>query len=176
MLDDVATTTVFGDYEDDARAEAGGFFRDLVASYFAEAGAGEGPVSTPHAFAALDARFDEALPSHGRPLADVVARVRRDVLVDANRLAHPMSMGHQVSAPLPAAVLTDGTLTSGGAEQRSSSPRAPAAGVNPASRPTRRPPHSCLAGMSPHAVSRAVARRSRSTISMRLRFMQRTPS
>jgi glutamate/tyrosine decarboxylase-like PLP-dependent enzyme len=34
----------------------------------------------------------------------VAARLARDVVADANRLCHPMYLGHQVSAPLPAAV------------------------------------------------------------------------
>jgi L-2,4-diaminobutyrate decarboxylase len=33
----------------------------------------------------------------------VAARLARDVVADANRLCHPMYLGHQVSAPLPAA-------------------------------------------------------------------------
>ena len=37
-------------------------------------------------------------------MEEVVARLRDDVIADANRLTHPMYMGHQVSAPLPAAV------------------------------------------------------------------------
>ena len=54
--------------------------------------------------AELLARFAEPMPEDGQPLADVVARVARDVLPDCNRLWHPMYVGHQVSAALPAAV------------------------------------------------------------------------
>ena len=42
-----------------------------------------------------------------RPLADVVARIEHDVLADVNRPAHPMYLGHQVWAPLAAAVWTE---------------------------------------------------------------------
>ena len=55
----------------------------------------------------LAARFEEPLPAEGRPLDDVLARLRNDVLPDCNRLTHPRSMGHQVSAPLPVAVWTE---------------------------------------------------------------------
>jgi L-2,4-diaminobutyrate decarboxylase len=55
----------------------------------------------------LARRFDEPVPRVGRPLADVLARLDRDVLADVNRLSHPMYLGHQVSAPLAAAVWTE---------------------------------------------------------------------
>lgn len=55
----------------------------------------------------LARRFAEPVPRHGRPLAEVLARLERDVLSDVNRLAHPMYLGHQVSAPLAASVWTE---------------------------------------------------------------------
>jgi L-2,4-diaminobutyrate decarboxylase len=64
-------------------------------------------VSTALTPAELEARFAEPLPDDGRPIADVIDRLRRDVLPDCNRLTHPRSMGHQVSAPLPVAVWTE---------------------------------------------------------------------
>jgi L-2,4-diaminobutyrate decarboxylase len=57
--------------------------------------------------AELAARFAVPLPAEGRPLVDVLERLRNDVLPDCNRLTHPRSMGHQVSAPLPIAVWTE---------------------------------------------------------------------
>lgn len=90
-------------YAADATGEAARPFVALAARYLAAAGAGEGPVSTALDSATLAARFDEPLPTGGRPLEDVVARLARDVVADANRLHHPMYLGHQVSAPLPAA-------------------------------------------------------------------------
>ena len=95
---------------DDARAEAALPFTALAAAYFAEAGAGCGPVSAARPPAELAARFTEPLPRRGRPLADVAARLARDVVADANRLSHPMSLGHQVAAPLPAAVWTENVV------------------------------------------------------------------
>ncbi|HEV2148714.1 MAG TPA: pyridoxal-dependent decarboxylase [Longimicrobiaceae bacterium] len=91
---------------DTAPAAAAGFL-ELAADYFAETRAGEGPVSTALGPAEIAARFDEPLPLAGRPLAEVIERLRRDVLPDCNRFYHPMYMGHQVSAPLPAAVWTE---------------------------------------------------------------------
>jgi L-2,4-diaminobutyrate decarboxylase len=88
----------------DAQAAAAAPFVDLAAAYFAAAAAGDGPVSTALGPAELAARFAEPLPRAGRPLAEVAARLARDVVADANRLCHPMYLGHQVSAPLPAAV------------------------------------------------------------------------
>ncbi|HEU4698383.1 MAG TPA: pyridoxal-dependent decarboxylase [Gemmatimonadales bacterium] len=91
-------------YEQDTALEAGAEFLRLTADYLAATRAGEGPVSTGLDSAALDARFDEPLPREGRPLEEIAARLARDVVADANRLMHPMYLGHQVSAPLPAAV------------------------------------------------------------------------
>ena len=98
---------ILNELERDTAAEAGTAFLELAAGYLAETRAGEGPVSTSLTAAEIAARFDEPLPLAGRPLAEVVERLRRDVLPDVNRLAHPMYMGHQVSAPLAAAVWTE---------------------------------------------------------------------
>jgi L-2,4-diaminobutyrate decarboxylase len=91
----------------DARLEAGLPFLELAAAHFADTGAERGPVSTPLDAATIARRFAEPLPMQGQPLDAVVARVARDVVADSNRLAHPMYAGHQVSAPLPAAVWTE---------------------------------------------------------------------
>jgi len=99
--------SVFEDIEQDAGEAAAAAFARLAVEYYAATRTGEGPVSTPHAPEELARRFDEPLPVDGRPLEAVVERLRRDVLPDANRLCHPRAMGHQVSAPLPAAVWTE---------------------------------------------------------------------
>ena len=93
--------------EDDTRYEAGALFTALAASYFAGTRAGDGPVSTPLSSDRLAPRFDEPMPEHGRPLDSIVDRIARDVVAHANHLFHPMYAGHQVSAPLPAAVWTE---------------------------------------------------------------------
>lgn len=98
---------VLDEIERDTTAAAGTRFVELIAQYFAETRADTGPVSTALTPEAIAARFDEPVPLAGQPLADVVDRLARDVLPDVNRLFHPMYVGHQVSAPLPAAVWTD---------------------------------------------------------------------
>ncbi|HEX7486084.1 MAG TPA: pyridoxal-dependent decarboxylase [Vicinamibacterales bacterium] len=67
-------------------------------------------MSTPLTAADLARRFDEPLPIGPQSIDTVLARLERDVLPDCNRLTHPRSMGHQVSAPLPVAVWTE-TIT-----------------------------------------------------------------
>jgi len=83
----------------------------LVEQYFAETRPGTGPVSTWHSADMIADRIAEPLPRRSRPLADVARRLSSLLLQDVNRLAHPMYIGHQVSAPLPAAVWTDALIS-----------------------------------------------------------------
>ena len=98
---------ILGIFESDASREAGEQFLDLTTRYLEQTRAEVVPVSTPNEAATLALRFNEPLPRQGRPLRDVVARLERDVVTDANHLMHPMYMGHQVSAPVPAAIWTE---------------------------------------------------------------------
>jgi L-2,4-diaminobutyrate decarboxylase len=100
----MAIPSILAELERDMAPEAAALFSEVVARSFADTRDGAGPVSTAQPPEALAARFAEPLPRGGRPLAAVVERLTRDVLADCNRLYHPMYMGHQVSAPLPAAV------------------------------------------------------------------------
>jgi L-2,4-diaminobutyrate decarboxylase len=102
---------VFDALEQDAETGVAEAFARLAAGYFAATRGGEGPVSTPLGPDDLARRFDEPLPQAGRPIDEVLARLRDEVLPDSNRLCHPASMGHQVSAPLPAAVWTDSLIS-----------------------------------------------------------------
>ena len=95
------------DLEADATAEAGARFVELAAAFLAESAGGNAAVSTATTPASLAARFDEPLPRDGRPLAEVLARVRDDIAAESIRLSHPMYLGHQVSAPLPAGIWTE---------------------------------------------------------------------
>ena len=79
----------------------------MIARYLAGTREGHGGVSSSTDPAVLASRFDEPLPIEGRPLAEVLARLERDVLADVNRLSHPMYLGHQVSAPVAASVWTE---------------------------------------------------------------------
>jgi L-2,4-diaminobutyrate decarboxylase len=95
---------IINDLEADATLDVGAQFAVLTAGYLAETRTGEGRVSTPRSPAELAARFDEPLPQVGRPIADIIARLRDEVIPDCNHLYHPRYAGHQVSAPLPAAI------------------------------------------------------------------------
>src|SRR5215204_5932898 len=102
--------SLLDDLESDMTPEAAALFTDLVVRYFEETRSGEGPVSTGRTAGELARRFDEPMPRSGRPLRDVVARLADEVLPDCNRLWHPRYVGHQVSAPLPAAVWAEALI------------------------------------------------------------------
>jgi L-2,4-diaminobutyrate decarboxylase len=93
--------------ERDTLAVSGEPIVSLVSQYLASTRDGSGRVSTACAAGELALRFDEPLPRDGMPMADVARRLAEEVLPDCNRLYHPMYMGHQVAAPLPAAVWTE---------------------------------------------------------------------
>ncbi|NUO40096.1 MAG: aspartate aminotransferase family protein [Gemmatimonadaceae bacterium] len=101
------TTHILAALESDMELDAALRFTTLTAEYLSATRSGDGPVSTPRSNAELAARFDEPMPLDGRPLSEVIARLRDDVLPDCNRLYHPRYVGHQVSAPLPAAIWTE---------------------------------------------------------------------
>jgi L-2,4-diaminobutyrate decarboxylase len=91
----------------DATFESGARFLELATAFLAGSARGEGPVSRGTDAASLAARFDQPLPRGGRPLEAVLAAVRDDIAAESIRLTHPMYLGHQVSAPLPAGIWTE---------------------------------------------------------------------
>lgn len=97
--------------EADMTLEAARPILELAATYFAETRAGEGPVSTWHSAQVIADRLAGPMPRSPRPLADVARRLSKLLLEDVNRLAHPMYIGHEVSAPLPAAVWTESLIS-----------------------------------------------------------------
>ena len=101
---------VLRDLESDATLESATSFVQLATDYLAATARAEGPVSSALRQEELARRFDEPIPENGAPLGAIVERLRRDVFADANRLAHPMYMGHQVSTPLATAVWTDALI------------------------------------------------------------------
>ena len=101
---DSTLATILAELERDTSTEVAQGFARLVSAYFADTRIGDGRVSTAETPAGLAARFNEPLPQSGRPVADVLARLEREVVAESNRLMHPRSMGHQVSAPLAVAV------------------------------------------------------------------------
>ena len=98
---------ILDDLEADESAESGAQFLGIAARYFARTRSGEGQVSTPLTPSEIAKRFAEPMPMEGRPIAEIVERIEREIFADANKLCHPMAMGHQVSAPLAAAVWTE---------------------------------------------------------------------
>jgi L-2,4-diaminobutyrate decarboxylase len=103
----IAELDVLAMLEADTTIEAARPLLELVAEYFASTRTGEGPVSTWHSAEVIADRLAEPMPRGARPLAEVARRLSTLLLQDLNRLAHPMYIGHQVSAPLPAAVWTE---------------------------------------------------------------------
>src|SRR5262245_29595197 len=94
----------------DQTLESGRLFLDLIARYLGESSLGETPVSTRFSTEELAARFDEPLPQSGKPLQEVLARIEREIIPEVTRLVHPMYMGHQVSAPLPASIWVEALI------------------------------------------------------------------
>jgi L-2,4-diaminobutyrate decarboxylase len=95
MIDDI-----LAELEADTSLDIGKEFAAVTARYFESTRSGNGQVSTPYTSEELARRFDEAFPTHGKPVSEIIARLEREVLADANKYYHPMYMGHQTSAPL----------------------------------------------------------------------------
>ena len=91
----------------DLEPEVASRFLELATSYLQAMEQRQGAVSTPRTPAELHRRFDEPMPREGRPADEVIARLRDEVIADANHLYHPRYVGHQVSAPLPASIWTE---------------------------------------------------------------------
>ena len=109
MMEDVAD--LIAALDGDATPSAAAQVISLATTYFESTRRGEGPVSSGCSPNEIAARFDGPMPEEGTDLATIVARIERDILADANRLAHPMYMGHQVSFPLSTAVWTDAVIS-----------------------------------------------------------------
>jgi glutamate/tyrosine decarboxylase-like PLP-dependent enzyme len=95
---------ILAELEADTSLEVGKQFAAVTARYFEATRAGKGQVSTPCTSEELAQRFNEGFPRQGRPVAEIIGRLEREVLADANKYYHPMYMGHQTSAPLPVGV------------------------------------------------------------------------
>lgn len=83
---------------------------DLLADYLGQAQRGIGPVLPPRTPEAVLERWPA--PTERQPLLETL----RQALEQSNHLHHPRYLGHQVSAPLPAAALCDlvGSLLNNG--------------------------------------------------------------
>jgi L-2,4-diaminobutyrate decarboxylase len=105
MIDDI-----LAELEADTSLEVGESFARVTARYFEATRRGDGQVSTPRSAEELARRFDEEFPRDGRPVEEIIERLERDVLSDANKYYHPMYMGHQTSAPLPVGVWMESVI------------------------------------------------------------------
>ncbi len=105
MIDDI-----LAEIEADTSLEVGKQFAAVTARYFESTRSGEGQVSTPRTAEELASRFAEELPRDGHSVEEIIARLERDVLADANKYYHPMYMGHQTSAPLPVGVWMESVI------------------------------------------------------------------
>src|ERR1700694_2546013 len=106
MIDDI-----LAEIEADTSLEVGESFAAVTARYFESTRRGEGQVSTPRPAEELAHRFDEDFPLDGRPVAEIIERLEREVLADANKYYHPVYMGHQTSAPLPVGVWMESVIS-----------------------------------------------------------------
>lgn len=113
-------------FRGDASRDVGAQFLELISRYLHLTSRGQSPVSTRLSPEEVASHFAEPLPTGVKPLDYVLERIERDVLTDATRLMHPMCMGHQVSAPLPATIWTDALISAvnGSASVREMSPSA----------------------------------------------------
>ena len=102
--------SLLSDLESDMGPDAGAAFARLVSDYLARSRNVAEFVGTSRTPKQLAERFREPLPETGQPLAEVVRRVARDVLPDSTWLYHPHYLGHQVSAPLPAAIWMESVI------------------------------------------------------------------
>ena len=100
----MATPDILSLIEADCDSSAARPFVDLAVEYLSTTRDRTTRVSTAHSAAELARRFAEPLPRSPRDLAEVVRRLRDEVIPDCNHLYHPRYVGHQVSPPLPAAV------------------------------------------------------------------------
>jgi len=105
MIDDI-----LAELEADTSLDVGEMFAGVTARYFESTRRGDGRVSTPRSAEELGRRFDEELPREGRPVAEIIERLEREVLADANKYYHPMYMGHQTSAPLAVGVWMESVI------------------------------------------------------------------
>ena len=105
MIDDI-----LAELEADASLDVGEMFAGVTARYLESTRRGDGQVSTPCSPEELAQRFDEPFPVEGQPVSEIVARLEREVLADANKYYHPMYMGHQTSAPLPVGVWMESVI------------------------------------------------------------------
>jgi L-2,4-diaminobutyrate decarboxylase len=103
-------TDIRQELEKDAELSAATSIVELAAEYLVASRDRTAHVSSVQDQALLARRFDEPMPMRGAPLADVVDRLRKEVIPDSNWLYHPRAMGHQVAPPLPAVIWSEALI------------------------------------------------------------------
>ena len=93
--------------EQDMQPSAAEPYIRLAAQYLNMSRSGEQAKPVAQDPEALLQLLAESPPEEGRTAAQVTERLQRDLLPNSNWLYHPRCLGHQVSAPLPAAVWTE---------------------------------------------------------------------
>ena len=96
--------------EADMSEAVGREFVAVAARYFANSRNPKREVSTRRPPSELAELFEDDLQPGGRPVPEILEQIERDVVAESNWLYHPRYMGHQVSAPLPAASWTDAII------------------------------------------------------------------
>jgi L-2,4-diaminobutyrate decarboxylase len=91
----------------DESAADGAAFAELIAGFMADAGSRDVPAPGTRDHAALDVMLDEPPPADGRPLAEVLDRVRREVLPNTAWIRDPRHMAHQLAPPLGVSVWSE---------------------------------------------------------------------
>ena len=97
-------------FEADTTLEAAEPILALVARYLSDTRSGDGPVSSMRSAQDVADALAGPMPRQPRTLANVAERLQTLLLNDVNRLMHPMAVGHQVSAPLPATIWTEALI------------------------------------------------------------------
>lgn len=103
-------TSIVDELERDMAPEVARAFMQLATEYLVGTRDVAQRVTSSQSPAALAQRFAEPLPRTGRSVEQILARLRTDVIAQSNHLYHPRYVGHQVSAPLPAAVWTESLI------------------------------------------------------------------
>ena len=105
MIDDI-----LAELEADTSLDVGKQFAAVTARYFDSTRSGKGQVSTPRSIEELGRRFAEDFPADGKSVQEIIERLERDVIADANKYYHPMYMGHQTSAPLAVGIWMESVI------------------------------------------------------------------
>ena len=96
-------TKILDEIEQDMGMATATSFAEVAARYFQQSAAGQRAVSPNVEPGALLGGLPP-LPADGQTIERVAEMLERDVVRESNWLYHPRYMGHQVTAPLPAAV------------------------------------------------------------------------